>query len=212
MSASIKGTATVNEDCTGTLTLGFYDEHGNQTAAAVKFVVYDHNASEARAIVTLVPGPNGTSVPTVLTTNAKKLFHHRPCSTARLAGEWGYTFTGTLIPPIGAMPFAGVGRATFDEEGNVLNTQFSSANGAVSPSTVKGTITVDPDCIGTILVDIYDQSGNLLRKSAWFAVVDDYAREIRAIMTSLELPNGTKVPAIVTMINTKQFSGRRNEQ
>lgn len=210
---TVKGTATVDPDCTGKLTLGFFDDKGSQISAAVKFVVYDDKASEARAIVTFVPGPNGTSVPTVLTTNARKLLQEGTCSTARVAGEWGYTFTGTLIPPIGAIPFGGVGRATFDADGNVLNSQFSSVNGVVTPSTVKGTITVNSDCTGTILVSIYDQNENLLRTSQWFAVVSDNANEIRAILTSLVVPSsGMSVPPVVTMDVKKQFFGRGDDQ
>jgi len=74
VTATIKGTAKVDSNCTGTLSLGFYDDSGKQIGAAVKFVVYVDNAREARAIVTFVPGPDGTSVPVVLTTDAKRLF------------------------------------------------------------------------------------------------------------------------------------------
>jgi hypothetical protein len=66
--ATIKGTATVNPDCTGTLTVSFYDQSGNSAGSAVKAVVYVNNATEARMIIT------STSYPVVLTTDAKKLF------------------------------------------------------------------------------------------------------------------------------------------
>jgi hypothetical protein len=221
--ATIEGTVTVNSNCTGTLTLAFYDpQSGSLLSTASKFVVYDDKLTEFRAIITLAVLPNGTSLKTALFTDGKRLFPSRmdwaqegSCSTASLSGTWGYTFTGTLMlpAPTGAIPFGGVGRATFDADGNVLNSQFSSVNGVVTPSTVEGTITVNSDCTGTIQVNIYDQNGNLLRTSQWFAVVADNVNEIRAILTSLVVPSsGTSVPPVVTMVNKRIFAGRGDEQ
>jgi hypothetical protein len=68
LQATIKGTATVNPDCTGTITLSFYDQSGNPAGTAVKAIVYVDNAREARMIITTAPYPS------VLTTEAKKLF------------------------------------------------------------------------------------------------------------------------------------------
>lgn len=76
--ATVKGTATVNPDCTGTLTLKFYDASNNLLNTAVKFVVYVDNASEARSIITDVVLPdNITHLKAVLVTNAKKMFPDR---------------------------------------------------------------------------------------------------------------------------------------
>jgi hypothetical protein len=68
--AAFKGTATVNPDCTGTVTVRFYDQSGNllSPTPTVKDVVYVDNATEARMIIT------SGSFPTVLTAVAKKLF------------------------------------------------------------------------------------------------------------------------------------------
>jgi hypothetical protein len=74
--ATFKGTATVNSDCTGTLTISFYDQSGNVTSTATKFLVFVDHSREARAIATSVEQvvSSGTvSIPAVLTTNAKKL-------------------------------------------------------------------------------------------------------------------------------------------
>jgi hypothetical protein len=68
LKATIKGTATVNPDCTGSVTLYFFDPSGNPAGAAVKSIVYVDNAKEARMIITTAPYPS------VLTTEAKKLF------------------------------------------------------------------------------------------------------------------------------------------
>jgi len=66
MTATIKGTATVNPDCTGTETLFFYNGT-TLIGTASKNVVFVDQAREARKI--LIPG----AVPGVLITEAKKL-------------------------------------------------------------------------------------------------------------------------------------------
>jgi hypothetical protein len=71
MKATIKGTATVNPDCTGTYTVRFYDPvSGNPqvTVDTVKAIVYVDNAREAHMI--LASG----SYPSILTTVAKRVF------------------------------------------------------------------------------------------------------------------------------------------
>jgi hypothetical protein len=68
LEATITGTATVDTDCTGTITLLFTDKTTGQQNTAEKFIVYVDNAREARMIITSAPFPS------VLTTEAKKLF------------------------------------------------------------------------------------------------------------------------------------------
>jgi hypothetical protein len=68
LKATIKGVATVDSDCTGTVTLSFFDPSGNPAGTAVKAIVYVDNAKEARMIITTAPYPS------VLVTEAKKLF------------------------------------------------------------------------------------------------------------------------------------------
>jgi len=219
--ATITGTAAINSDCTGTLTLAFYDpQSGSLLGDASKFIVYDDKLTEFRAIVTWAKLPDGTSVPTALFTDGKRIVPGRmesdqegTCSTAGEAGTWGYTFTGTLMLPTGAIPFGGVGRATIDADGNALNSQFSSSNGTVTWSTPKGAIIVNPDCTAKASADIYDLNGNLLRKVDWFRVFDDNGNEMRGILTSLVVvSSNTRVPAVVTMIGKRIFPGRGDEK
>jgi len=74
----VKGTATVNPDCTGTMKVGIYDPAGiNLLRTAVFAVVYVDHASEMQGIVTSLIVPPGTSVPPVLTLDAKRLFPAR---------------------------------------------------------------------------------------------------------------------------------------
>lgn len=74
---TLKGTSTVERDCTGTLTVGVYAQ-GILVRTATFDVVYVKNGQEARAIVVSLVLANGTLVPSVLTIDAKKLFHGSP--------------------------------------------------------------------------------------------------------------------------------------
>ena len=129
----------------------------------------------------------------------------RICSTPGLAGEWGYTSTGAFIFPTGAVPFALVGRVTFDAAGNFSGAQNSSTGGQVGQDTIKGTTTVNPDCTGTLNVNVYNQSGTLLSTSVLAFVIVDNGREIGGIFTSQTLANGTNGPTVATFNAKRQF-------
>jgi hypothetical protein len=121
------------------------------------------------------------------------------CSNARVAGEWGYTKTGTIYLPTGAAaPFGSIGTFTLHADGYVEGTQLASVGGNVGGGELYGTFTIDPDCTGTMEVSVYDPSGNLLRTVSMSVVFDDMARELRALVTSLVLPNGTALAAVIT--------------
>ena len=70
---TLKGTGTVNPDCTGTLTVGVYAS-GSLVRTATFDVVYVDGTREARAIIASLVLANGTIVPSVLTVDAKKVF------------------------------------------------------------------------------------------------------------------------------------------
>ena len=65
--ASFTGSATVNPDCTGMVTLTFFNGDGSPAGTAEKYIVYVNGAKEAQMIITAAGGP------AVLTTNAKKM-------------------------------------------------------------------------------------------------------------------------------------------
>ena len=119
------------------------------------------------------------------------------CSAFSPAGTWGFTHTGTIVFPTGAVPVAIVGTFTVDADGNLSGTQTGSMGGQISRTTIKGTLTMNPDCTGTLTADVYDQSGSLLRTVVWEAVYVDQAREAFGVATSLTLPNGASVPTIM---------------
>ena len=134
------------------------------------------------------------------------------CSNAVVAGRWGYTYTGTLILPTGAVPLAAVGRYTLDADGNLAGTQARSVGGSIGVETLKGTATVNSDGTSTLTVRVYDQSGNLVRTGVLALVYVDKAREVRAIFTSLVLPDGTSLPTVITVNAKKLFPNSGNEQ
>ncbi len=69
-----------------------------------------------------------------------------------MAGDFGYTVTGTRLP-LG--PAASVGWVHFDREGNLSGSQTLSINGIIVQGEIlTGTITVNPDCTGTSTIVI----------------------------------------------------------
>ncbi|HSP56656.1 MAG TPA: hypothetical protein VLS25_13830 [Dehalococcoidia bacterium] len=72
----LRGTIEVNADCTGTLTVGIYDQSGNLLRTAVWALVYDDDGREVRGIFKSLVLPNGMSVPTIATAQGKKLFRN----------------------------------------------------------------------------------------------------------------------------------------
>lgn len=124
------------------------------------------------------------------------------CSTATVAGKWGYTYTGTvLIPtPTGTVPVpvAAVGRFTLDVDGNLSGSQTRSNGGVSSQETVTAKLTVNADCTATGNFNVY-QSGQLVRTAVLSLVFDDDSKETRAIFESLTLINGPTLPVVITV-------------
>ncbi len=134
------------------------------------------------------------------------------CSSVGVAGTWGYTCTGTLILPTGAVPVAAVGTYTLDTAGNLAGAQARSVGGSTGMETLKGTGTVNSDCTSTLTVHVYDQPGNLVRTGILALVYVNKAREVRAIFTSLVLPDGTSLPTVITVDAKKLFPDSGNGQ
>jgi hypothetical protein len=128
------------------------------------------------------------------------------CTMSDVAGKWGYTYTGTIILPTGAIPAAAVGRFSLDAEGNISGTQTRNVGGCVAEETIKGTGTVNHDCTATYKVDVFDGAGNLLRTAVLASVFVDNATELRAMFASLVLPNGASLPTVITIDAKKLHS------
>jgi len=105
------------------------------------------------------------------------------CSIATLHGSFGYSSTGTLldsyVPPPFAGPFAEVGRQTFDGKGNTDATATLSTNGNINNVTIQGTYTVNPDCTGSMTLNVSPFGSTV---NANF-IIDDDGSELRAIVT-----------------------------
>jgi hypothetical protein len=128
----------------------------------------------------------------------------RSCSTASIAGKFGFTTTGS-IPAIG--PVAATGLFTQDTSGNIAGTQTRSLNGDIADETFTGTAIVNPDCTGTDTIQVFE-SGVLVRTTTLHVVYDDDGREARAVFTSLVLPDGTSLPSIITIEARRLFPGK----
>jgi hypothetical protein len=127
----------------------------------------------------------------------------KECSNATLRGSFGYTSTGTLldsfVPPPFAGPFAEVGRQSFDGKGNTDATATTSSNGNPAPVTIEGTYTVNPDCTGSMTLNVSPFDSTV---DADFVISDDGA-EIRAIVSDAGL--------IESRVYSKQFRPDRNK-
>jgi hypothetical protein len=137
---------------------------------------------------------------------------HPACSHVTLGGAWGYTETGSVIAPAPTggtvvVAAAAVGLYEFDRAGNFVGDQNSSANGAVGHDTKQGTYAINPDCTGTLTLTAY-RDGAPQRLSVWAFVIVDNGREMRAIMTSMTLPNGVPLSPILTMTARRVNPGR----
>ena len=121
----------------------------------------------------------------------------KECSKATLWGSFGYTSTGTLldsyVPPPFAGPFGEVGRQTFDGKGHTDATATTSSNGNIAKVTIEGTYTVNPDCTGSMTLNVSPFDSTV---HADF-VIDYDGAELRAI--------GSDSGLIETRVYSKQF-------
>jgi len=133
--------------------------------------------------------------------------HAQQCSTEGVAGDYGFTIAGTLLSPTGAVLVAGVGKASLSANGGFSGTEARSVGGGFANETLNGTFTVNSDCTGTLTAQVFDDHGKLVRTSVFSIVFDNDEKEIRAVQESLQLPNGTFVPAVITVEGKKTLSG-----
>jgi hypothetical protein len=121
------------------------------------------------------------------------------CTPALIAGTWGYTETGWLIlpAPTGAIPYASVGRLVIDPNGNVSGARTASAAGTLLKGTITGSITVNPDCTGTLTQTITEQTGTSTPGTKSVVFLNN-GTEANMLVT----PNGM---AVLTVVAKKMF-------
>jgi hypothetical protein len=128
------------------------------------------------------------------------------CSVAVTAGNWAYTYTGTIFTPNGPVPAASVGHFAQDASGNVTGSQTRSVAGTSGEEDIAGNITVNKDCTssGTIAVFV---NGQLQRTAVIALVYDSNMNHVRLIFQSLTLPDGTNVPVVISG-DSNRISGK----
>lgn len=134
------------------------------------------------------------------------------CSYRRVAGDWGYTKTGTLFLPSGPTPFATVGTFTLETNGTLSGINNGSVGGTVSRDVLSGTFAVNSDCTGTTTVGVYSEEGALLRTIEMALVFDDDVHQVRGLVTRLELPNGVILKSVITAEAKKMLGFRSDER
>jgi len=135
----------------------------------------------------------------------------KTCSTANVAGKWGFTLTGTLILPSGPVPGAAIGALKVDAAGNISGTEARNVGGGFANETIAGSWTVNSDCTTTVTVNIYE-SGTLIRTSVLAGVFVANASKIRAVQESLTLPDGTPIPVVITLEGNKLYLESGDEE
>jgi hypothetical protein len=124
--------------------------------------------------------------------------HAAPCTLTTVAGSYGFTITGTLFLPIGPVPLAAVGRATLTARGTASGTEARNVGGSFINETLTATFTVSPDCTGTATLMVFE-SGQLVRTVVLSLVWDDNSNQLRQVSQSVTLPDGTDLPAVLTV-------------
>ena len=120
------------------------------------------------------------------------------CSANAEAGNWAYTYTGTIFTQSGPLPAASVGHFHQDAEGNISGSQTRSVAGQSGVEDISGTVSINKDCsaTGTIKVLV---NGVLQRTAVLALVYDNNSTHLRGIFQSLTLPDGTNVPVVITI-------------
>lgn len=138
----------------------------------------------------------------------------KECSRATLKGSYGFTSTGTILPPLfgqpsysfdgPAGPFAEVGKQTFDgnENGETEYTATISNNGETTPGLLfKGTYSVNKDCTGTMTLT---QTMPFPSTVAFNFVIDDHGSEIRALLTG-PIPSPTPCTGSTCIVESRLY-------
>jgi hypothetical protein len=120
------------------------------------------------------------------------------CSAASAAGNWAYTYTGTIFTQNGPLPAASVGHFRQDTAGNITGSQARSVAGNSGVEDITGNVTVNRDCTATATINVL-VNGQLQRTAGLALVYDSDGNHVRMIFQSLTLPDGTNVPVVITI-------------
>ena len=135
---------------------------------------------------------------TVVLSLAPLQAHASHCSNANTAGDWAYTYTGTIFTSAGAFPLASVGHFKQDSTGYITGSQSRSVAGQSGAEDISGTVSVNGDCTASATINVF-VNGQLQRTAAISLVYDSNRNHARMIFQSLTLPDGTNVPVVITI-------------
>ena len=124
------------------------------------------------------------------------------CSYSRAAADWIFTDNGTVV---GIGPRAAFGKFKLNAAGDLLNgAATSSLNGTVADETFYGTYTVNPDCTGTISIQIFSAATELFAVTVKM-VFDEKMEHLNGIFTSVVPPgSATSLPTVVAVEARRQ--------
>jgi hypothetical protein len=126
------------------------------------------------------------------------------CSNVGQAGNWAYTYVGTIFTPGGPVPAASVGHFSQDGAGNIIGSQARSVAGSSGVEDITGSVTVNRDCTATATINVL-VAGVLQRTAVLALVYDNSKNHARMIFQSLTLPDGTNVPVVITIDANRLF-------
>jgi len=127
------------------------------------------------------------------------------CSNAATAGNWAYTYTGTIFTQNGPLPIASLGHYHQDAAGNVTGSQARSVAGSAGVEDISGTVIVNKGCTATATINVF-VNGQLQRTTTLALVYDSNGNHVRMIFQSVTLPDGTNVPVVITIDGNRLFS------
>jgi hypothetical protein len=158
---TIKGTFTVNSDCTGTIVANAFDpSSGALIGTSTLSVVLVDDARKLRAIFIKSVDPQGNPLLGVLSAEGERVLARDEveggrCTLATLKGSWGSLINGTIL---GVGPIAVAGLAKFHGDGTFSMDATAVVDGNVFPDQTTGTYTVNDDCTGTTMDSLGDSS------------------------------------------------------
>ena len=127
------------------------------------------------------------------------------CSNALTAGNWAYTYTGTILTQNGPLSAASVGHFFQDSAGNLSGSQTRSVAGNSGVEDIVGTVSVNKDCTGTGTIGVF-VNGQLQRTATIALAYDSDTNHLRGIFEDLTLPDGTNVPVVLVIDGNKLAS------
>jgi len=128
------------------------------------------------------------------------------CSQGLVAGNWSYTYNGTIYAPDAAL-IAAVGHFHQDAKGNVTGSQTHTIAGLTEVEDITATAAVKSDCTGSATINVYFE-GTLMRTTTVNIAYDNDANHVRMIFTSLTLSDGTVLPVVATLDGNRVLNER----